>query len=124
PCGRLPENGFLGLPDRWSGVLSCCRDSWHRGMAWGVLGADMERRRITHVAIKYRGRVWALPAPCRHHHVIRLIGGIEGPDIQGFCDDRGTFLDRKEALSVALEAGQVKDPAAIRADQLFSEDLW
>lgn len=31
---------------------------------------------ITHVAIKYNGKVYSLPKPNRHHHVIRMIGGM------------------------------------------------
>lgn len=85
---------------------------------------DTNKRHITHVAIKYRGRIYSLPAPNRHHHVIRMIGGIKGPDTQGFLDNDGVFLDRKKALAVALAAGQVKDPSDIRAGQLFSEDVW
>lgn len=80
--------------------------------------------KITHVAIKYDDHIFSLPKPNRHHHVIRMIGGIPGPNIQGFLDDEGRFLDRKEALQVALAAGQVLNPADIRANQLFSEDLW
>jgi len=81
-------------------------------------------RWITHVAILYHGHVHALPEPRRHHDVIRSMGGISGPDIQGFLDNDGVFLNRKEALQVALDAGQVLDVNAIRADRLFSEDLW
>lgn len=80
--------------------------------------------RITHVAIQYNGKVYSLPKPNRHHHVIRMIGGIHGPNMQGFLDNDGRFLDRKAALRVALAAGQVLDPVDIRANQLFSEDLW
>jgi len=84
----------------------------------------MTQRHITHVAIKYDGKVYSLPRPNRHHHVIRLIGGIHGSDMQGFLDNEGNFLDRFEALQVALSAGQVIDPVNIRAHRLFSEDLW
>lgn len=80
--------------------------------------------KITHVAIRYGGKVYSSPKPNRHHHVIRLIGGIHGPSIEGFLDDTGRFLDRQEALQVALAAGQVLNPADIRANRLFSEDLW
>lgn len=83
-----------------------------------------ESRRITHVAIFHAGKVHSLPAPNRHHHVIRAIGGIPGPDIQGFLDNEGNFLTRSEALKVALAANQVLDPAGVRAGELFSEDLW
>ncbi|MBV6304882.1 hypothetical protein KVP10_08280 [Candidimonas humi] len=80
--------------------------------------------RITHVAILHNDKAHALPAPHRHHDIIRSMGGIHGPDTQGFLDDQGNFLTREEALQVALDAGQVKDPANIRAGRLFSEDLW
>lgn len=83
-----------------------------------------DKRKITHVAIKYKGKVYSLPKPNRHHHVIRMIGGIKGPDTQGFLDDAGNFLDRFEALEVALAAGQVIDLDSIMSGCLFSEDLW
>jgi hypothetical protein len=59
---------------------------------------------ITHVAIRFRGKVWSLPAPNRHHDVIRLIAeetGVESVDggcTQGFLDSAGRYLNRKEAL--------------------------
>ena len=85
---------------------------------------------ITHVAIIFDGKTYSLPKPNRHHHVIRHIletnshvDHISG-DRQGFLDDKGTFLNRREALAHALECEQVKDPTAIRAGRLFSEDVW
>lgn len=79
---------------------------------------------ITHVAIQYEGKTYSLPKPNRHHHVIRIIGGISGPDVQGFLDSDGKFLTREEAVTVALAAGQIKNTHAIRAGELFSEDIW
>lgn len=86
---------------------------------------------ITHVAIRFLGRVWALPAPNRHHDVIRHIVQQTGishvdayEDDQGFLDANGRYLRRKPALARALLLGQVKDPAQVRAERLFSEDLW
>ncbi len=87
--------------------------------------ADLPK--ITHVAIKHAGKVHSLPAPNRHHHVIRAMGGIPGPDIQGFLDDTGRFLDRREAYELASKNGQMirpDDPTKYQGDQLFSEDLW
>lgn len=83
--------------------------------------------KITHVAIKHAGKVHSLPAPNRHHHVIRAMGGIPGPDIQGFLDDTGRFLTRKQAFRLASANGQIirpTDPSTYQGDQLFSEDLW
>lgn len=86
--------------------------------------AQVKTPYITHVAIRYAGKTYSLPKPNRHHHVIRMIGGISGPDIQGFLDDSGVFLNRADALEVALRAGQVLDIDNVRAGRLFSEDLW
>jgi hypothetical protein len=84
---------------------------------------------IIGVAIKFNNRCWVLPKPNRHHHVIRKIAqtngkGIDGPDIQGFYDSNGKFLNRKDALKVALHFGQVLDVSKLRGDNLYSEDLW
>ena len=56
-------------------------------------------------------------------------------EIQGFIDQNGHFLDRKEAYKVAIAAGQLKDKAPCRdyfdaestnvyEPLLFSEDLY
>lgn len=89
----------------------------------------MTAERIASVAIKYEGEIYVQPRPCRHHHVIREVAkingvGISGSEIQGFITNAGRFVNRKEALQIALAANQVLDPANIRANQLFSEDLW
>lgn len=83
-----------------------------------------QQRHVTHVAIQYSGKTYALPRPNRHHHIIRMIGGIKSSDRQGFLDNYGYFLNRRDALAIALLAGQVKNVNDIRAHQLFSEDLW
>ena len=90
-----------------------------------------DRPKITHVAIRFQGRIFSLPAPNRHHHVIRHIVdelGVRyvnshGED-QGFLDESGQYLTRKQALVSALLNDQVKDPTQIRAGELFSEDVW
>lgn len=87
--------------------------------------------RIAAVAVRYRDKVWTLPPPNRHHNVIRRIADETGDKLidcsgknQGFVDEEGRYLDRVEALAVALANGQVLDANDIRAGQLFSEDLW
>jgi hypothetical protein len=47
-------------------------------------------------------------------------------EVQGFIDQWGVFMDRKEAYQVALEAGQinVRRPKSIPAEKLFSEDIY
>jgi hypothetical protein len=91
----------------------------------------MDRPRITHVAIRFEGKVWSLPAPNRHHHVIRHIAEETGAryvdahdEDQGFLDESGRYLNRKQALVSALLNEQVKDPSKIRLNMLFSEDVW
>lgn len=82
---------------------------------------------ITHVAVVYENIVYSLPAPDRHHHVLRLIYKEHGkcnPNKQGFLNNSGVYLTRTQALKVALAANQVKDINNIHADRLFSEDLW
>lgn len=89
----------------------------------------MTQEHILGVAIQYEGKVYMALRPCRHHHVIRQIAqangvGIKGPDVQGFFTNAMRFVDRREALQIALAAGQVIDPQAVRGDRLYSEDLW
>jgi hypothetical protein len=59
-----------------------------------------DRSRLTGVAIKFRGKIYALPEPNRHHHIIRDIMRAN-PDVntvvddeQGFLDEGGHFLTR------------------------------
>ena len=46
------------------------------------------------------------------------------PDHQGFLTSKGRFVDRKEALKIALENDQVIDRTQIRGETLYSEDLY
>ena len=87
--------------------------------------------RISDVAIRFRGAVYSLPRPNRHHHVLRHIVETTGAshvdmlaDDQGFLDEAGHYLTREQALAVALRSGQVRMPADVRCGELFSEDLW
>lgn len=46
--------------------------------------------------------------------------------VQGFIDQYGVFMDRYEALDVAIKAGQinVRQKKTFPEDRLFSEDLY
>lgn len=94
---------------------------------------------ITHVAIRFRNQVWALPKPNRHHDVIRLIaeetadlkgiGNIYAPrDDQGFLDHLGRYMSRKQAFFDARACGQLihqeRSSSAMKLGELYSEDLW
>ena len=41
---------------------------------------------------------------------------------QGFYTDKGNFLDRYEAMELALKNGQLAQPTEFK--ELWSEDLW
>ncbi len=96
----------------------------------------MERPRLTHVAIRFQGTVWSLPRPYRHHHIIRMIIYLDGmygdgdithvdanSDDQGFLDESGRYLNRKQALVNAELNEQIKNGKII-GGVLTSEDLW
>jgi len=91
----------------------------------------MSLPKITHVAIRFRGKIYSLPAPNRHHHVIADIvrqTGVNCVDSygenQGFLDEHGNYLNRHQALINALDNKQVKNVKEIRMNLLFSEDVW
>lgn len=87
---------------------------------------------ITHVAIRFQGKVYSLPPPNRHHDVIRLIVEQTGAkyvdahgDDQGFLASDGLYWRREDALRIARECGQLK-PGGLgeRLGELYSEDVW
>ena len=87
----------------------------------------MSLPKITHVAIQYAGETHSLPAPNRHHHVIREIGGMAGPHKEGFLDGAGRFYGRVAAMQLAKDNGQLNRRSGAQhyqGPELFSEDLW
>jgi hypothetical protein len=82
---------------------------------------------ITHVAILYQGKVYSLPPPNRHFHLIRHIARETGAEHvdgeEGFLDASGRFLRRKPAQESARQNGQIKGGKII-GGVLTSEDLW
>lgn len=68
--------------------------------------------------------IYSLPAPKRHHHILHEFFGKVSLDVtdQGFLTNSGRFVDRKEALSIAISSGQIK--SGNWPHRLFSEDLW
>jgi len=87
----------------------------------------MSLPKITHVAIKHGGQTHSLPAPNRHHHVIRKIGGIYGPHEEGFLDEAGRFYSRIAAMQLAKDSRQLirrKGEQYYQGNELYSEDLW
>ena len=95
---------------------------------------------IVAAAIRLNAVTLSMPAPARHHDILRQINGLyepshERPDwtyeveTQGFITDKGVFMDRREAFAHTNECGQGQPrrrpgPENYQGDELFSEDLW
>ena len=87
--------------------------------------------RIERAAIWHRGRVYSVPQPGRHHHVIRMMSeehglGPEAQRHQGFYTSSDRYVDRKEGWRIANEAGQLlpRAPTDHKGGTLYSEDVW
>jgi hypothetical protein len=89
----------------------------------------IEPERILGVAIWHADYYGRLPAPARHHDVIRdLVGSgktqrVGGDAWQGFYTNNRRFVSSMAAFVIAERAGQIikhTGPAGF----LFSEDLW
>lgn len=84
---------------------------------------------IAKAAIFLDGAVHTVERPGRHHDIIRELAeaGFKTPigGVQGFVTSKGVFVDRKEALTIALDSKQVTiDKCHAPKTGLFSEDLW
>ena len=55
----------------------------------------------------------------RHHDILQRFGKEVIPGKQGFYTSCGRFVDRGEAMRIAVEAGQVSGKG-----KLYSEDLY
>ena len=79
---------------------------------------------IAFAAIKTQdGVVATLPRPARHHDIIHSLDWRgKANATSGFVTSEGNFVDRKEALSIAVNAGQLLKPT--KFDQLYTEDVW
>lgn len=92
-----------------------------------VAGVEVKKRYIVIAAIKKNGVVFT---GLRHGHIIRdmvecgflddMVRDYVEMDEQGFVDDLGNYLTRKQARLIAIEAGQISS----RHGMLYSEDLW
>ncbi len=97
--------------------------------------SDKPQRRVVCAANRYDCNVgcWVVFIGVRHYCPIMRQNMqsyedmlIRESEIQGFVDQYGVFMDRKEALQVAKEAGQL-NIARIKTwpdNELFSEDLY
>lgn len=84
--------------------------------------------KITHVAVRWGDKVFAAPKPNRHHDILHPLVKTLGHDYEeGFLNDRGEFLNRKNALLLATESGQLnrrQGAQFYQGPELYSEDLW
>ena len=87
--------------------------------------------KITDVAVIFEGEIYSLPAPNRHHNVLHMMYGkgirINGPSVQGFLGEDGVFYNRREAMKLAEESGQLnrrEGDQFYQGPDLYSEDLW
>lgn len=86
--------------------------------------------KIVGVAVVYNGTLYSLPAPNRHHNVFRVINNVAGGcgfTNEGFITTSGVFLNRKEAMQLAKENGQLnrrQGSQYYQGPELYSEDLW
>lgn len=86
-----------------------------------------ENRIITGVAIKQGDMIHSLPKPKRHSDVIikMIMSGnyrmVE--EQQGFVCNDGSFLNRTDARTLAVENGQIRKSDASKTS-LQSNDLW
>ncbi|QBQ72137.1 hypothetical protein Milano_115 [Agrobacterium phage Milano] len=68
--------------------------------------------------------VISVPRPGRHHDIHSAEAfPLEYAYTEGFLTSAGTFVDRENALELAIKAGQFNAPAEGKRE-LFSEDLW
>lgn len=83
--------------------------------------------RIAAAALKIDDTIITCPPPARHGDLIRFYAKgredhpVVQPAEQGFLTDMGCFVDRREAMRIALASGQLR---VAPREWLASEDLW
>lgn len=87
---------------------------------------------IVSAAIRVGEVILSMPRPASEQRVLARVMDacrfpVYGqPDVpQGFLTSAGTFVDRREALSIARAAGQLDGREKHGSpEELYSEDLW
>lgn len=83
---------------------------------------------IERAAIRRYTTIWSVPRPGRHHDVIAFMSE-QGVDAlgdyttQGFTTSTGRFVNRREAMKIAEDAGQLLGEPHV-VGELFSEDIF
>lgn len=82
------------------------------------------------------GKIWTLPRPARHYHIIWAMNNVlDGmtPDIrsvvpargvQGFITESGQFVGREIAFEIARRYDLFIHEKPLGSPCLYSEDLW
>lgn len=82
---------------------------------------------IAGAAIRLDKAVYSVEPPKRHHHLIYDMSrsGFPAEELhdQGFITSSGRFVDRREGLTIAEAAGQIKEKLGCEG-LLFTEDMW
>lgn len=73
---------------------------------------DMANNPLIHCGLRHSYILWQSELISRNPHD------------QGFLTSKNRFVNRKEALIIALDNNQVINLAEIRGDNLYSEDLY
>lgn len=83
-----------------------------------------DEEKITHVAVRSprTGKVLCLGPPYRHSDLLISTDSADSGEL-GFSTSSGRFVDRFDALQVAIAANQIKTSKDMRIQLLYSEDL-
>lgn len=91
----------------------------------------MNRPKVVAVAIRFQGKVYSLPAPNRHRdlvsHIIQTtsVRNVDvHPDDEGFLDENGRYLNRRQALLNAELNNQIIPEKSILLNELYSDNIW
>lgn len=116
PLANQPSRALI----RVGRSLQDAINAWNQRVTSSSLGVETER--IDRAAVWFDGNVYSLPPPARHPDIVRHFGGFGGPSRMGFVTGDNLFVDRQEAMKVAISAGQLLAPSD--KPLLYTEDLW
>lgn len=88
---------------------------------------QQNKRRVVCAAVYYYESGYVILGPrhfdqTMHTQITNMRINPKDKNAQGFIDQHGVFMDRKEALEVAINANQLIRP--VFSDVLYSENLY
>ena len=132
------ERYFEGPECKTKLICPCCKEfylGWKlrekcRVCAYPKLPID-GRVHITGVADVIEGKIYALPAPCRHPDIFRAWRIYHNKNSssgliskQGFITNTSIFLNRRIARALAIANNLCISIPDLHPVDLFSEDMW